>query len=120
MTAQKMTPEQVVQKQLETYNNRDLDGFMSVMAEDVSFYSFKDGQLIMAGSEACREFYGTLFKNSPKLHSTILNRTVFGHTIIDHEQIVGRNGNDSVIELVLVFEVSNEKIEKVTVLKKDE
>jgi len=120
ITAQEMTPEQIVQKQLETYNNRDIDGFMSTIDEKVTFHNFSDGRLTMEGSAACRTFYSELFEASPKLHSKILKRTVFGNKVIDHESIVGRNGNDEVLELVLIYEVKNEKITKVTVLRKEE
>ena len=120
ITAQEMTPEQVVQKQLEAYNERDIDGFMSTIAENVTFHNFSDGRLTIKGFTACREFYAGLFEASPKLHSTILTRTIFGNKVIDHERIVGRNGNDDVLELVLVYEVVNAKITKVTVMRKEE
>ena len=120
ITAQEMTPEQVVQKQLEAYNERDIDGFMSTIAENVTFHNFSDGRLTIKGFNACREFYAGLFEASPKLHSTILTRTIFGNKVIDHERIVGRNGNDDVLELVLVYEVFNAKITKVTVMRKEE
>lgn len=118
--AQKMTPEQVVQKQLETYNNRDIDGFMSTMDKNVTFHNFSDGKLTMKGFDTCKTYYSALFQNSPKLHSTILTRTLLGDKVIDHESITGRNGNEAVLELVLIYEVANEKIVKVTVIKKDE
>lgn len=115
-----MTPEEVVQKQLETYNNRDIVGFMSTIDENVTFHNFADGQLTMKGSRACKTFYSELFEASPKLHSTVLTRTAFGNKVIDHESIIGRNGNDEILELVLIYEVKNEKITKVTVLRKEE
>ena len=120
LLAQNMTPEQVVQKQLLAYNSRDIDGFMSTIGDNITFHNFSDGGMTMEGYAACKEFYSTLFQASPTLHSTILSRTVFGNTVIDHERITGRNGNDQVLELVLIYEVSNQKITKVTVLRKEE
>lgn len=114
-----MTPEEVVQKQLETYNNRDIDGFMSVIAENISLHDFSSGKVTLKGYKACKAFYGDLFEASPKLHSTILTRTVFGNRVIDHERITGRNGNEGVLELVLIYEVDKEKIFKISVLKKE-
>lgn len=114
-----MTPEQVVQKQLASYNNRDIDGFMSTMAEHVTFHDFSDGRITIEGFAACKAFYSALFKASPKLHSTISSRTVFGNKVIDHESITGRNGNDEVLEFVLIYEVNDDKIIKVTVLRKE-
>jgi hypothetical protein len=119
LKAQEMTPEQVVQKQLETYNQRDIDGFMSLIAENVTFYNFSDGNITMSGASACKEFYSNLFEASPNLHSTVLQRTIFGNKIIDYEHITGRNGNKDIVELILIYEVKKEKIIKVTVLRKE-
>ncbi len=117
---QKMSPEEVVQKQLEAYNERDIDAFMQVIDPTIAFYNYTDGKVTMKGTQACKAFYSALFEASPQLHSTILTRTVFGNKVIDHEQITGRNGNNEVIELVLIFEVEAEKIKKITVLRKEE
>lgn len=120
LTAQVMTPEQVVQKQLETYNQRDIDGFMSLIADNVTFYNYADGNITMSGASACKEFYSNLFEASPNLHSTVLQRIIFGNKIIDYERITGRNGNKDIVELILIYEVNKEKIIKVTVLRKEE
>ena len=119
LKVQEMTPEQVVQKQLEAYNLRDINGFMSLIAKNVTFYNFSDGNITMSGASACKEFYSNLFEASPNLHSTVLQRTIFGNKIIDYERITGRNGNKDIVELILIYEVENEKIIKVTVLKKE-
>ena len=119
LTAQEMNPEQVVQKQLETYNKRDINGFMSLIDDNVTFYDFSNGNITMSGASACKEFYSNLFEASPNLHSTILQRTIFGNKIIDYERISGRNGNKDMVELILIYEVKKEKIIKVTVLRKE-
>ncbi|MBO3697002.1 hypothetical protein J4E76_01015 [Fabibacter sp. E12] len=36
LNQQKMSPEQIVQKQLETYNARDIEGFMTITADNVN------------------------------------------------------------------------------------
>ncbi len=119
LTAQEMTPEQVVQKQLETYNQKDINGFMSLIDDNVTFYDYSDGNITMSGASACKEFYSNLFEASPNLHSTILQRIIFGNKIIDYERISGRNGNKDIMELMLIYEVNKEKIIKVTVLRKE-
>ncbi|MFD0799116.1 nuclear transport factor 2 family protein [Maribacter chungangensis] len=117
--AQKMTPEQVVQKSMESYNNRNIEEFMKVMDSNVTFHNFSDGTVTMQGAASCAKFYTALFDASPNLNSTVLTRTVFGNKIIDHEYIIGRNGSKEAIELVLIYEVENEKIVKVTVLREE-
>lgn len=113
-----MTPEEVVQKQLETYNKRDIEGFMSVIDPKVEMVDFDSGKVTLAGAEACRKVYAALFEDSPELHSKILTRTVFDNKVIDHEYITGRKGSNTPIELVLIYEVNHEKITKMTVLRK--
>ncbi len=99
-------PEQVVQRNLECYNNRDIKGFMESFSADITLYTFPDPEPTLEGLEAIQNFYSRLFEASPKLHSTILNRIVFDNKIIDHERIVGRMGSDAALEIVVVYEVS--------------
>ena len=113
-----MTPEEVVQKQLETYNNRNIDGFMSVIDQNITVHEFSNGAVVIDGYNACKKVYTALFETSPKLHSKIVTRTIFDNKVIDHEYITGRKGSDTPIELVLIYEVNHEKITKITVLRK--
>ena len=113
-----MTPEEVVQQQLEAYNSRDIDGFMSVIDQGVTMHDFSTGEVTLQGHDACKKVYTNLFEASPKLHSKILTRTVFDNKVIDHEYITGRKGSETPIELVLIYEVNNKKITKMTVLRK--
>jgi len=69
-----MTPEQVVQKQLEAYNQRDITQFMSVIDSSITFYDFAEGTQTIKGAEACEQFYAALFKASPNLHSTTMKK----------------------------------------------
>ncbi|MFS4492565.1 nuclear transport factor 2 family protein [Maribacter sp. 2308TA10-17] len=115
-----MSPEEVVQKQLETYNNRDIDGFMSVIDTNITMHDFSTGKITLEGYEDCKKVYAEVFADSPKLHSKILTRTVFDNKVIDHEYITGRKGSDTPIELVLIYEVNDEKITKISVLRKQE
>jgi hypothetical protein len=112
------SPEQVVQKNLDAYNQRDIEGFMVWFSPEIKMYNFDDGKLTMQGLEQVRKTYQELFELSPKLHSTILNRIVFDNKVIDHEHIVGRRGSDQPVELVLVYEVEQEKIVKIVVMRK--
>ena len=112
------TPEQVVQRQLETYNNRDLKGFMSVMSQDVILVNYVDQKVLAQGHQEVKNIYQSLFEQSPELHSTLKNRMVLGHQVIDHEEITGRKGLQEAIELIVIYEVNDDmKIEKITVLR---
>lgn len=115
-----MTSEQIVQANLDAYNKGDIATFMSYFSNDITIHNFSDGKITAQGLDAVRDIYEPYFKASPELRSTILKRTVFGNTIIDHESISGRYGSDDVLELVLIYEVHSTKINKVTVLHKTE
>lgn len=115
--AQKMTTEQVVQQNLESYNKRDIDGFMQSFSADIALYNFGNTTPQTVGLAAVRQRYQTLFNQSPRLHSTIIKRMVLGNKVIDHEHIVGRMGLEQPVEMILIYEVENEKIVRVTAIK---
>jgi hypothetical protein len=114
----KMTPEQVVQENLDFYNNRDIEGFMTSFSDEIKMYNLADPNPTVVGRAEVRKVYTNLFEKSPDLHSTILKRMVIGNKVIDHESITGRNGNADVLELVLIYEVKNQKIYRITVIRK--
>lgn len=111
-------PEKVVQANLDAYNNRDIDGFMSYFSEDILVKNFDTGATSAQGRQAVREIYTRLFEASPNLHSKILKRTVFDNKVIDHEYITGRNGSPEPLELVLVYEVRDGTIFRISVMRK--
>src|SRR5688572_14411666 len=118
MIGQNLTAEQLVQIQLECYNNRDIDGFIKCFREDVRVFNFSDNKQLIDGKEAYREFFTEIFEQSPNLHSTLLNRIVFGTIVIDHEKIVGRAGTNGDVEMVVIYETDGDTIFKVTAMRK--
>lgn len=101
-----VSPEHVVQKQLEAYNNRDIEGFMRTFFEDVRLYSYPDS-LTTEGAEATRKRYQEFFEKTPNLHSEIKNRIVIGNVVIDEEFITANNRTYSIVAM---YEVENGKI----------
>jgi len=116
--AQNLTPEQIVQHNLEAYNKRDLLDFMSWFSDDIALYSFSEMKEIARGKEEIEKLYTELFAVSPNLHSTIVKRIVFDNKVIDHESIVGRKGSTEILEIVLIYEVKDGKIFKMTSIRK--
>lgn len=111
------SPQAVVQENLDFYNKRNIDGFMSSFSSEIALYTFGKSEPIAQGIPAIRELYGKLFEDSPELYSTILHRTVIGNKVIDHESIIGRKGSKTPIELVMIYEVKDGKIVKMTVVR---
>ena len=117
MKAQQADPEPIVQANLDAYNALDLEGFMSYFSSDIQIRDFDSGEVTAMGLEAVRKVYDRLFRASPELHSRILKRTVFGNKVIDHEYITGRNGSVEPLELVLIYEVRDGKIFRISVMR---
>ncbi len=118
MSYSQQTAEQIVQENLDFYNNRNIEGFMTSFSEDIKIYTLGQSNPSVVGKEEVRKVYTRLFENSPKLHSNILKRIVIGNKVIDHESITGRNGNAGILELVLIYEVNQQKINQITVIRK--
>jgi imidazolonepropionase-like amidohydrolase len=105
----KDTPEDLVQRQLNAYNFRNIDAFLEPYAEDVEVYNFPN-QLQYTGKEAMRKIYTQMFENTPNLHCELVSRIVQGNTVIDQERV--RFG-DRVLEAIAIFHIENGKIKKV-------
>ncbi len=110
------TPEQVVQRQLEAYNEGNIDKFMAVFSDDIELWTLGESQPWSKGHEAVKAVYANLFKNSPDLHSVVMNRSVIGNKVIDYERITGRNGGE-VLYLVMIYEVRDGKIFRATAVR---
>lgn len=105
-----MSPEFIIQKQLEAYNKRDIHAFIALFDENCQIHRFGEQAPFLTGKGQIREFYQELFDRSPQLYSKIITRTVIGNKVIDHELISGRKGSSEAIELVMIYVVENDLI----------
>lgn len=106
-------PETIVQKQLDAYNARDINGFMDTYSNDIELFNFP-AELRTTGIAAMRKGYGDYFDSSPDLHAEIKNRIVIGNMVIDEEEVTA-NGNT--FKAVAIYEVENGKISRVTFVR---
>ena len=97
-----MNPIETVQRQLEAYNARDLEGFAETYSDDIRIFRMPSTEPAIVGKEKLREVYRARF-SSPGLHAEIVNRIVIGNKVIDHERVVGIEKNP--VEAVAVYEV---------------
>ncbi|WP_299317823.1 nuclear transport factor 2 family protein [uncultured Maribacter sp.] len=103
-------PEVIVQRQLEAYNNRDIEGFLATYSKQTKIYSYS-GTLQSDGLDALRTGYTDFFNSAPDLHCEIINRIVIGNKVIDEESITA---NGKTFKGVAIYEVENNEIVKVT------
>lgn len=79
-----------VQQQVEAFNSRDLERFLTAYAPDVVIED-ASGNVVMQGHDGMRAMYGALFAQSPALHAEIITRIRVGEYVIDEERAHGIN-----------------------------
>jgi uncharacterized protein (TIGR02246 family) len=110
-----LSPEAIVQSQLDAYNRHDLEGFLSHYSDDAVLVSYPD-QVTQTGKTQMRARYEKRFA-TPNLRAEIIERIVFERFVIDYERITSPPATD-VIEAVATYEIKNGKIVRVTFLTK--
>lgn len=98
-----LSPEALVQHQLEAYNARDLERFLAVYADEVCVWRPPSIEPALSGKAAFAAFYATQRFNLPGLHAEVLKRIVVGQTVIDHERVSGLR--DEPFEVAVVYRI---------------
>lgn len=105
------TPLEVVQRQLDAYNARDLELFMANFSDTVKSYRLPAMEPSFNGKRELAEFYASQRFNLPTLRAELISRTVLGNKVFDRERVWGVK--EEPIEMVAVFEVRNGLIETI-------
>jgi len=93
----------VVQRQVDAYNARDLDRFVAQFSDAVQVFRPPSAQPSISGKARLAEYYAANRFNLPALRADILNRIALGSRVIDHERIHGVR--DEPFEVAAVYEV---------------
>ena len=109
--AQQLLPVQLVQKQLDAYNQRDIEAFLEPYSDTVKVFNFPN-ELVFEGKTKMRKSYKKMFENTPDLHCTLINRTSLKNTVIDKEYVIFDKKNPA-LEVIAVYKIKNEKIVEV-------
>ena len=112
------SPASVAQAQLDAYNARDLERFLSVYHPEVIIARHPSGKITAKGREAMRPRYGKLFASSPELHCRLLKRTVHGRFVVDHELVTGVKARPY-IHAVAIYQVDDGLITRAWFLSND-
>lgn len=105
---------QIVQRQLNAYNERNIDAFLETYSDDAELYIFPDS-LMSKGKDAMRKKYATVFEKYPDLHCEIKTRIVQGNTVIDKEYVTATGRKP--LEGTVVYKIKNDKINQVYFIK---
>jgi hypothetical protein len=85
VNAATLTPEQVIQKQLDAYNHRNLQALLEIYADNAQLFEHP-AKLVATGTAELRDRFVARFKE-PNLHAELRQRIVMGNTVIDHEEV---------------------------------
>ena len=105
---------QIVQRQLNAYNERNIDAFLETYADDAELYSFPDS-LTSKGKDAMRKRYSPVFEKYPDLHCEIKTRIVQRNCVIDQEYITATGRKP--LEGTVIYKIKNDKISQVYFIK---
>ncbi len=103
-----------VQRQLDAYNRRDLEAFLSCYAPDAVTVTDL-GAVVLEGAAAFREKYEARFHGPDWRPAAIEGRLVAMDWVVDHEVIAHPDG--TVREALVAFHVSDGLVDRVVVLR---
>ena len=104
-------PAELIQRQLDAYNSKDVEGWLSTYARDAKQYTLH-GKLLAQGHAEIRSRIASRFLE-PDLHATLVSRTVMSNFVVDLE-IITRNFPDGpgTVEMLCVYEIGDGLIQK--------
>lgn len=106
-----ISPLELVQRQLEAYNAHDLEAFVGAYSDKIQMFRMPSTEPTISGKAQLAEFYAKNRFNVSGLRAELLNRMEIGNKVVDHERITGLR--DEPFEVVCVYEVGRESIERV-------
>jgi hypothetical protein len=105
------TPEQIVQRQLDAYNAKDVEAWLATYHPDAEQFVLH-GERLARGHAQLRERILTRFAE-PDLHAQLLSRCVMENVVVDHERIT-RNFPEGRghVEMICIYELGGAFIVK--------
>ncbi len=101
----------VVQRQVEAYNDHDLDAFVASYSDIVEIFRMPSAAPAISSKGQLAEFYATERFGIPGLKAEILKRIVLGNKVVDHERVHGLRADP--VEIIAVYEVVDGLIRRV-------
>jgi hypothetical protein len=101
----------LIQRQLDAYNAKDVEGWLSTYAADAQQFNLH-GDCLASGHAQMRQRITSRFAE-PDLHARLLNRVVMANIVIDHE-LVTRNfaQGKGEMEMLCIYEIAHGLIQK--------
>lgn len=105
-----ISPEKIVQRQVESFNARNLDEFAACYSEDVVVRNFPN-DILYKSNETLKNNYERFYSKTPQVQVEVVKRISVGSTVIDKELVtIG----DKTHQQVAIYEVKNGLISSMT------
>lgn len=99
-----MSNSELVDKQLEAYNNLDIDSFIACYSDDIEVFMLESNQLLTKGIEQLRSTMKKSFESNPKSKTTLISRIEQKNLVIDIEKITGHI-EDKTTKSLAIYEI---------------
>jgi hypothetical protein len=104
--------EQLVLRQIDAYNARDVDAFVALYSSDAEIIRLPDKEPCMSGHEEIRTRYTQLFANSPRLHCKVESSSGTDSYIALHERVSGMVGREEDLDCLAIYQIENHLIRR--------
>ncbi|MEB8329472.1 nuclear transport factor 2 family protein [Flavobacteriaceae bacterium KMM 6897] len=105
-----ISPEMVVQTQIEAFNARNIEAFMDTFSKDAKVHGY-GGLLLYEGKQMIEKEFVSYFKATPDLKYSIKNKMVMDNKVY-HEALI--TANEKTVETTYFYKVVNGKITSLT------
>lgn len=102
-----MSPEAVIDLQVEAFNRGDVDSLAACYADDATIANPISDEAPLSGLAAIRERYAALFIELPDVRMAVLRRFIVGSIVTDHEDIPSLGA-----QAVATYEVKDDLIRR--------
>lgn len=104
------SPEAVVMRQIDAWNQHDAAAFAATYADSVKLYQFPNTLLrAFTTRQQLQNFYEEMFRQNPALHAEVPGRLVLGNTVVLRETVTGR-ADGRVVQSVVTYKIREGKI----------
>ncbi|MEB8344425.1 nuclear transport factor 2 family protein [Flavobacteriaceae bacterium KMM 6898] len=105
-----ISPEMVVQTQIEAFNARNIEAFIDTFSKDAKVHGY-GGLLLYEGKQMIEKEFVSYFKATPDLKYSIKNKMVMDNKVY-HEALI--TANEKTVETTYFYKVVNGKITSLT------
>jgi hypothetical protein len=101
-----------VDKQLEAFDEKDLEAFLECYSDDIKAYMLESNELMSDGKDQLKKSMEESFKSKPNAKTIVAERITQNNLVIDLEEIIDYI-EGKIVKSVAIYEIKDEKISKI-------